>query len=192
MKSGIVRSSHSTTDVYGTSNTASALGIEMIRLKEEYILARCCSPAGTDSIMGYYSHDNFIKVHKSDCPNLNKADASRLVALNWSDIIAPEDFTPAEDYKTLDATDFAILRHHRVLGVDYSLKVAAILHIDEQKIFDSHRKLRDMALLERVKPLMMQYRKNIVKNKWIKHRNHTYYELTEKGKNYLDYYLKSR
>ena len=38
---------------------------------------------------------------------------------------------------------------------------------------------------ERVEPLMIRYRKNIVKGKWIKHRNHTYYELTEKGRKYL-------
>jgi len=37
----------------------------------------------------------------------------------------------------------------------------------------------------------MQYRKGIVDNKWVKHRNHTYYKLTEKGTKYLDYFEKS-
>ncbi len=160
-----------------------------MKLKEDYILARCCRPNTNDSITGYYSHDNFIKVHNSDCSNLNKADTNRLMPLDWPDILAADDFVPDDDFKTLDEIDFAVLKHHHALGVDYSLKVAAVLRIDKQAVFNSHTTLREMRLLKRVQPLMIQYRKNIAKNKWIKHRNHTYYELTTKGTNYLQYYL---
>lgn len=160
-----------------------------MRLKEDYTLANCCSPNDNDIIIGYYSHNNIIKVHKADCSNLDKTDSSRLVSLDWKDILAPVDFRPDNDYSGLDATDWLVLKHHKIYGVDYSLKVAAMLHIDRQSIFDSHNKLREMGILSRVKPLMMQYRKGIVNNKWIKHRNHTYYELTDKGRNYLEYYL---
>jgi hypothetical protein len=163
-----------------------------MKLKDDYILAKCCRPDIDDSITGYYSHDNIIKVHKSDCANLSKTDPARLMTLNWKDILAPEDFVPDEDYHTLDEIDFAVLKHHQDFGVDYSLKVAAILQIDRQSIFDSHTKLREMGLLKRVKALMIQYRKNIVNNKWIKHRNHTYYELTKKGMSYLQYYFDNR
>ncbi len=162
-----------------------------MKLKDEYILARCCRPGTNDSITGYYSHDNLIKVHKTGCSNLNKADNERLMPLVWSDILAPDDFVPDEDFYILDETDFAILRHHQVLGVDYSLKVAAVLKIERQAVFDSHNKLREMKLLKRIKPLIIQYRKNIVKNKWIKHRNHTYYELTKKGRDYLRFYVEN-
>ncbi len=160
-----------------------------MKLKDKYILARCCRPNISDRITGYYSHDNLIKVHKTGCSNLNKADAERLMALAWTDILAADDFAPDDDFKNLDKIDFAVLRHHQVLGVDYSLKVAAALRIDKQAVFESHNKLREMKLLKRVRPLMIQYRKNIVKNKWTKHRNHTYYELTKKGRDYLRYYL---
>lgn len=167
------------------------MGKSKLKLKEDYILARCCQPNTDDIITGYYSYDNFIKVHKADCSNLNKAEAGRLIKLNWPDILATDDFEPDDDYFTLDEVDFAVMEHHQDLGVDYSLKVAAVLRIDKQAVFESHTRLRKMQLLKRVEPLMIQYRKNIAKNKWIKHRNHTYYELTKKGKNYLQYRLDS-
>ena len=160
----------------------------MKRLKEDYFLANCCHPGEADSITGYYSHDNFIKVHKSDCPNLKKADSARLITLDWKDLYDVDEFVPDDDYASLDEVDFAVLRHHQLLGVDYSLKVAAVLRLSKQAVFESHRKLREMRLLERVQPVMIQYRKNIVNNKWIKHRNHTYYELTDKGEKYLEYH----
>ena len=163
----------------------------MPKLKEDYILANCCTPDENDQVIGYYSHNNIIKVHKAGCHNLDKADSTRLVALEWRDIIAGDEFRPDKDYHELDDLDWIVLQHHKTYGVDYSLKVAAMLHIDKQAVFDSHKKLRGMKLLERVKPLMMQYRKGIVDNKWIKHRNHTYYNLTDKGRDYLAYHQKS-
>ena len=160
-----------------------------IHLKEQYVLARCCSPVPGDAIVGYYSHTNVLKVHRADCNSLRKADQTRLVALNWPDILAEVEFSPGEDYASLDSIDFAVLRHHREFGVDYSLMVARQLGIEKQAAFDSHRKLRQMDLLRRVEPTMIRYRKGIVDNKWIKHRNHTYYELTDKGLQYLQYHL---
>ena len=157
------------------------------KLKESYLLARCCSPSPGDSIVGYYSHDNCLKVHRHDCRNLSKAESGRLVTLEWDNILAEREFTPDADYDGLDTADFAVLAHHGEYGIDYSLKVARELHVSKQEIFDRHRKLREMGLLARVEPRIVQYRKGIVGNKWIKHRNHTYYELTEKGKAYLEY-----
>ncbi|MCP4703244.1 MAG: DUF2250 domain-containing protein [candidate division Zixibacteria bacterium] len=158
-----------------------------MKLKEDYTLAKCCNPTEGDSITGYYSFDNFIKVHKSECPNVGNTDQSRLVTLDWPDIITTDVFAPESDYKELDEIDFLVMNHHKIYGVDYSLKVAAMLSVDKKAVFDSHKKLRSMNIIERVKALMIQYRKGIAKNKWIKHRNHTYYNLTDKGKKYLDY-----
>ncbi|HOP07060.1 MAG TPA: DUF2250 domain-containing protein [candidate division Zixibacteria bacterium] len=159
-----------------------------IRLKEPYLLANCCSPTPDNSITGYYSHDGIqIKVHRSDCSNLKKADQARLVSLSWNDILDQPDFLPGDDYADLTETDWRVLELHRQVGVDYSLKIAHLLHIEKQVAFDSHKKLRELGLLERVEPLIIQYRKGIVDNKWIKHRNHTYYDLTAKGRSYLNY-----
>ena len=158
-----------------------------MKLKEDYILAKCCNPSESDSITGYYSFDNIIKVHKTDCPNMNVTDQSRLVTLDWPDIIETDIFVPDADYKELNEIDFLVMNHHKIYGVDYSLKVAAMLSVDKKAVFDSHKKLRAMNIIERVKALMIQYRKGIAKNKWIKHRNHTYYNLTDKGTRYLKY-----
>ena len=160
------------------------------RLKENYTLSKCCRPLPDCEITGYYSHDGLtLKVHRSSCVNLQKADQARLVSLEWKDILAEDEFTPDDDFAELDELDFRILRHHRDLGVDYSLKTARLLNIDKQTMFDRHHKLRDMSLLRRVEPLIIQYRKGVVNNKWIKHRNHTYYELTKKGRHYLEHFL---
>lgn len=159
-----------------------------MELKEDYIAANCCKPSPPDPIIGYYSHDRFIKVHRADCTSLLKADPARLVKLDWPDIMITSEFAPGDDYQELDELDFRVLDHHRHFGIDYSLMLAAALPIDKQSAFDRHDKLLKMGLLQRVAPVMVQYRKGIVKNKWIKHRNHTYYDLTAKGKKYLDYY----
>ncbi len=159
-------------------------------LKENYTLSKCCQPLPYCEITGYYSHDGLtLKVHRSNCVNLQKADQARLVSLEWKDILAEDEFTPDDDFAELDELDFRILQHHRDLGVDYSLKTARLLNIDKQTMFDRHHKLRDMSLLQRVEPLMIQYRKGVVDNKWIKHRNHTYYEFTKKGRSYLEHFL---
>lgn len=166
---------------------------ESVRLKDQYTRAKCCNPSPPDSIIGYFSFDRVnIKVHVEDCPNLNKAEQDRLVLLEWDEIIAAPEFQPDADYDDLTGLDWQIMQHHREYGVDYSLKVARILHADKQAVFDSHAKLRELELLERVKPLIIQYRKGIVDNKWIKHRNHTYYDLTDRGNQYLDYYLEQK
>jgi len=149
-----------------------------VTLKEKYSLAKCCTPAPEDPIVGYFSFDDHVKVHRHDCPNLAKAEQSRLLTLDWADIVATESEEPGEDFHTLEPADFAILQHHLDYDIDYSLKVARVLNMDKQEVFDRHRKLREAGLLERVEALIVRYRKGIVDNKWIKHRNHTYYELT--------------
>jgi len=162
---------------------------DRIALKEDYVLAACCSPSLEDSIVGYYSHDKILKVHRDNCPNLKKADPARLLSLDWKSILADEGFQPDDDYGLLDEIDFRILRHHREYGIDYSLVVARIVQIDKKTAFDRHRKLRSMGLIDRVEAVIVRYRKGIVDSKWIKHRNHTYFDLTDKGRDYLGHYL---
>jgi hypothetical protein len=162
---------------------------EVIRVKEGYKIAQCCSPQLADTITGYYSYNNILIVHKTFCENLNKAESKRLVNLTWSEILEKEEKEPDKDYYDLDELDFRILQHHQSMGVDYSWMVAATLSIDPELVFERHKKLRDLKLLKRVEPVMIQYRKNIVDNKWIKHRNHTYYQITPKGEKYLNHFL---
>lgn len=162
-----------------------------IRLREKYTLAKCCSPDESDRIVGYFSFDDQLKVHRANCANLSKAPEDRLVSLEWSNILAEPDFAPDKQYDELEPNDFAILDHHDRLGVDYSLKVAADLNLPKQELFDRHKRLREKGLLKRVEPTMIRYRKGVVDNKWIKHRNHTYYQLTVLGQKLLEYHRKN-
>ena len=163
------------------------------KLKEDYAISNCCSPKPNDLICGYYSHDSVIKVHKKNCNNLKNVEPERLLSLEWIDILTTYDnFSPDKDYEKLEQIDFAILKHHANYGIDYSLIVARKLNISKEDAFDRHKKLRELNLIERVEPKIVQYRKGIVDNKWIKHRNHTYYDLTSKGKEYLEYYLEKQ
>ena len=154
-------------------------------------MAECCNPKPGEAISGYYSYNNEMIVHRSDCSNLHKVEDERVIELKWKEILAQKPEEPEKDYSELNELDFLILAHHGKYGNDYSLKVARVLNRSRQEVFDSHAKLRSMGLLTRVKPLIIQYRKGIVDNKWIKHRNHTYYDLTDRGRLYLDYFRKN-
>ena len=157
-------------------------------LKEGHSLAKCCSPEPDDAIRGYVNYDKQILVHKAVCHNLKKIEPGRLVFLSWDQILEEKAEKPDSDYLELEKLDFRILEHHRVMGVDYSLMVARILQIEPAKVFEHHRKLQKLKLLERVKKVMIRYRKGVVDNKWIKHRNHTYYRITPRGEKYLNFY----
>ncbi len=163
------------------------------QLKDDYRLAKCCLPRLGDRIVGFLKADSpMISVHKVGCANLDKVADDRLVALTWIEITkegVDENLSLDAEYKTLDEIDFKILRHHETMGVDYAAVVAKMQLLARVTVFERHKKLRDLKLLKRVRPKMIQYRKNIVKNKWIKHRNHTYYEITSKGCRFLKYYL---
>ena len=162
---------------------------EAIKVKEGYKIAQCCSPQPDDTIIGYYSYNNILIVHKASCENLKKAESNRLVILTWSEILEKEEEIPGKDYDDLDELDFRILQHHQSMGVDYSWMVAGALNIDPELVFERHKKQKELKLLKRVEPVMIQYCKNIVDNKWIKHRNHTYYQITPKGEKYLNHFL---
>ncbi len=160
-----------------------------IRLKEGYKAARCCSPKPNDPVTGYHSHNNVIVVHRTSCEDLEKIESHRLIWVSWKDILDSQEDSPGGDYYQLDRLDFRVLQHHQVMGLDYSLMVARILNIKPEEAFEHHRKLRALELLKRVQKVMIQYRKNVVDNKWIKHRNHTYYQITPKGEKYLEFYV---
>ena len=158
-------------------------------LKEKYTLARCCLPTLGDAITGYFSQDDVIKVHRSGCVNLSKTDPHRLIKLEWQDIVVAQPALPGDDFGELEALDFEVLKHHHDYDIDYSLMVASVLRIPKEEAFERHDRLRNLGLLERVDAVMVRYRKSIAPGKWIKHRNHTYYRLTDKGLRYLDFYL---
>jgi len=164
---------------------------ELLRLKENYRLAGCCSPVPGDEIIGCLKQDSpVISIHRTDCRELAKVSPDRLLSLTWAEIIEQNsnaDISASSAYQALDDIDFAILRHHKIMGNDYAAVVAKTTGIPRGTVFERHKKLRDLGLLQRVQPVMIQYRKGIVKGKWIKHRNHTYYDLTPLGLEIIEY-----
>lgn len=155
-----------------------------------YTLASCCSPTKPDNIKGYIKETGKISVHKIDCHNLKNLPKKRFLSISWAEIEGElgdnnQDKFDDLDYELLDDTDFQILQHHSEFGVDYSIVVAEAININLQEMFRRHKRLVKFGVLSRVKKRMIQYRKNIVDGKWIKHRNHTYYELTPKGERFL-------
>lgn len=165
---------------------------EKVTLKAGYKVARCCCPKPNDPIIGYHSHEKVVVVHGSSCDNLNKVESKRLIQVSWADILEKEKDTPGSDYHELDEVDFRMLQHHKRMGVDYSLMVANILSINPEEAFVRHKKLRAAKLLRRVQKVMIRYRENVVDSKWIKHRNHTYYQITPKGERYLDFFISKK
>lgn len=155
-----------------------------------YAIAKCCTPEENDPIIGYFKEDNSIAVHKTTCPNLTNLRTERLLEVTWDEfhknniVEASQEIPP--EVAELDETDYYILKHHQELGMDYSIVVAETLRIPLDEMHNRHRKLRELGGLKRVEGRIIHYRKNIVKGKWIKHRNHTYYELTPKGTQWIN------
>ena len=150
-----------------------------------YKLAQCCLPEAEVGVIGYFKEDGVITVHRSDCASVQHLRAERLLEVTWVEIYAAEKPADIEiedsTFNQLDEVDYLILKHHQEFGLDYSIVVSEMLGLPLEETHKRHRKLRELGGLKRVERRMIQYRKNIVKGKWIKHRNHTYYELTPKG-----------
>ena len=154
-----------------------------------YKIAKCCAPQEGDLITGYFKEDNTITVHHTTCNAVQGLRPERLLVVAWDEIQKTETATDAvplaPEFAELDETDYFILKHHQELGMDYSIVVAEALRIPLEEMHQRHRKLRDLGGLKRVEGRIIHYRKNIVKGKWIKHRNHTYYELTPEGRRWI-------
>ena len=154
-----------------------------------YKIAKCCLPQESDPITGYFKEDGTITVHQATCNALQNFRPERLLAVAWDEIQATETATEAvplaPEFAELDETDYFILKHHQEFGMDYSIVVAEALRIPLAEMHQRHRKLKELGGLKRVEGRIIHYRKNIVKGKWIKHRNHTYYELTPEGKTWI-------
>ena len=157
----------------------------------QYRLAKCCSPREGDRIIAFLKQDQEVfSVHRADCVNVRKVPAHQLVTVRWDEItVSSHEKSPSVSdtvFAKLDQIDIAVLQHHRDLGLDYGVVVARRVGIPRAEAFIRHRKLSDLGLLQRVEPRMIRYRKGIVDGKWIKHRHHTYYALTQKGNRVLD------
>lgn len=155
-----------------------------------YKIAKCCTPEEDNPIVGYFKEDGTITVHNSSCSAVPSLRTERLLDVSWDEIHKSKIPDTSQDIPSevteLDETDYFILKHHQEFGMDYSKVVAETLRIPLEEMQQRHRKLRELGGLKRVEGRIIHYRKNIVKGKWIKHRNHTYYELTPEGNQWIN------
>jgi hypothetical protein len=155
-----------------------------------YKIAKCCTPEEDNQIIGYFKEDGTITVHGSSCSAVPSLRTERLLDVSWDEIHKSKIPDTSQDIPSevaeLDETDYFILKHHQELGMDYSKVVAETLRIPLEEMQQRHRKLRELGGLKRVERRIIHYRKNIVKGKWIKHRNHTYYDLTPEGNQWIN------
>ncbi|OSS41889.1 hypothetical protein DESAMIL20_1442 [Desulfurella amilsii] len=84
----------------------------------------------------------------------------------------------------LDDLEIKILKYHKQKGCDYSKSLAKELNIKLCEAFMVHKKLLSLGYLEKVSSRLTKYKVNN-KTKIIKHRNHTYYQLSQNGKQFL-------
>lgn len=69
-------------------------------------------------------------------------------------------------------------------GPVFSKKLASRLSVDIQTVNDSIKNLQNLGYIERVTGTLVDYRID-KRNKVTKHRNHTYYDLTRKGRLFM-------
>ncbi len=151
-----------------------------------YHLSQCCNPQVGDAIVGYFREDGVFSVHKVGCPSLRSVHQGRLVEVTWQEIEDHRGEEPIDElFYELEEEDFSILGHLQAYGLDYAHPISQNTGIGLQETFRRLRRLRELGLISRVARRMVQYRKGIVEGKWIKHRNHTYYDLTPRGERML-------
>lgn len=46
--------------------------------------ARCCQPLPGDRVLGFITRGRGVTVHSADCPNIQAAEASRLIPVEWN------------------------------------------------------------------------------------------------------------
>ncbi len=153
-----------------------------------YHLSHCCNPQVGDAIVGYFREDGIFSVHKAGCPNLRRVPQERLVEITWEEIEGQKGKESVDSlFYELEDQDYRILKHLKVYGLDYAYPISQKTGIGLQETFRRLRRLKEWGAISRVSRLMIQYRKGIVQGKWIKHRNHTYYDLAPRGERILAY-----
>ena len=83
--------------------------------------------------------------------------------------------------------ELKILYYVHRSGPAFIKKLAARLNENLQTIRNSIEYLQNMGYLERVSGTLVEYRIN-KRNKVTKHRNHTYYDLTRKGRLFMRHF----
>lgn len=89
-----------------------------------------------------------------------------------------------EEYNGISDIELKIIYYIYHSGPVFTKKLTARLHENIQIVNESIKNLQHIGYLERVTGTLIDYRINR-RNKVTKHRNHTYYDLTRKGRLFM-------
>jgi len=80
---------------------------------------------------------------------------------------------------------YRVLMHFKKFGVDYAKSVGRDLEMNKRDICEILKKLFEMGYLEKRRSGMLKRKEARLKKKVTTHPHHTYYQLSEKGENFL-------
>ncbi|MGC8599016.1 MAG: DUF2250 domain-containing protein, partial [Thermoplasmata archaeon] len=90
----------------------------------------------------------------------------------------------------IDITDdlvYRILDHFRRFKTDYAKSVGRDIELNKRVVCEILKKLYNEGYLEKRQSGMLKRKEAKLKRRVTTHPHHTYYQLTEKGKVYLEY-----
>jgi predicted transcriptional regulator len=97
------------------------------------------------------------------------------------DMNMPDEIQKTEELNNLD---IKILYYIHNAGPAYIKKLGQRMHEDFETIRQHTKKLQRLGFIERVSGRIVDYQINR-RNKATKHRNHTYYDVTRKGRQFI-------
>jgi GTP pyrophosphokinase len=113
-------------------------------------MAKCCSPAPGDAIVGYITRGRGATIHRQDCPNILRIrDRERLVKVSWGE---PKDTYPIPvQIKAYDRD--GLMRDVSTIIAEEGINMAKV-NVDVNKknlaVFELILEVRDLAQLSKV------------------------------------------
>jgi len=114
------------------------------------VMAKCCSPAPGDAIVGYITRGRGATIHRQDCPNILRIrDRERLVKVSWGE---PKDTYPIPvQIKAYDRD--GLMRDVSTIIAEEGINMAKV-NVDVNKknlaVFELILEVRDLAQLSKV------------------------------------------
>lgn len=96
-------------------------------------MARCCSPAAGDNIIGYVTRGRGVTVHRADCPNIqNISDTERLIAVNWGPNVQENKYIVPTEIVAQDRE--GLLRDISTLIAEEHINIASVEVVTRQQV----------------------------------------------------------
>ena len=105
-------------------------------------LAKCCSPAAGDDIIGYVTRGRGVTVHRQDCSNVqNIPDIERLIEVNWGG--ASEQYTYVVPVEIIAEDREGLLKDITTMIAEEKVNIATVNVVTRQQIATLNVSLRN-------------------------------------------------